>query len=42
MRKRLVLLSIGVVVSAHAADIGGWMEHKSREQARQRDDAHVR
>ncbi len=27
-----------VAAAAQAADIGGWMEHKSREQAQQRDD----
>jgi TPR repeat protein len=33
----LILLFV-VAVAAQAADIGGWMEHKSREQAQQRDD----
>jgi TPR repeat protein len=37
-RRRLVLVAIAVAASAHGADIGGWMEHKSREQARQQRD----
>jgi TPR repeat protein len=31
-------LAVLVMASAHGADIGGWMEHKSRLEAQQRDD----
>ena len=38
MRRPLVVALLALPLVAHAADIGGWMNHKSREQAQQRDD----
>jgi TPR repeat protein len=38
MRRAIVFLLIALPLAAGAADIGGWMEHQSREQAQQRDD----
>jgi TPR repeat protein len=38
MKHLWLLPGLVIAVAAHAADIGGWMDQKSREQAQQRDD----
>lgn len=36
--RSLLLLSLGLAVTAHAADIGGWMEQKSRAELQNKDE----
>jgi TPR repeat protein len=38
MRWRCCFIGLVVVGAAHAADIGGWMQHQSRIETQQRDD----